>query len=269
LRPDSARDVELVGAHAARLGVGFHPIAVVVAAGAGLEAAARDARYAALERLRVGGGFDLVATGHTATDQAETVLMRLARGAALGGAAGILERRGDSVVRPMLQITRAQTRAYVQALGLEVSVDPMNEDPSFTRVRVRREVLPALVAATGPSAERAIARFAALARDDHALLEAQAATALSRAALPDGALDRVAVLSLQPPIARRVVAAFLELAAVPLDAELVEDCLAAIARQGTATLPLDLLLVTVRGAVRIEPAPARTPHFGVVHATSP
>jgi tRNA(Ile)-lysidine synthase len=269
LRPGAAAEVELVRAHCARLGVPFHALSVVLQGSAGLEAAAREARYAALERLRAARGCDFIATGHTASDQAETVLMRLGRGTALGGAAGILERRGDGVVRPLLGVSRLQTHAYVEALGLEVAHDPMNDDVAFTRVRVRRDVLPTLVAALGAGTERALSRFAQLAAEDDAVLSAQAATALSRTVLPDGALDRVALLSLERPIARRVLAAFLELSAVPLDAELIADGLAAIERRATATLPLDLLLVVDGGAVRVQGAPGRTHSFGLVHRTSP
>lgn len=266
LRPDSAHEVELVRDHSARLGVPFEAVSVVVHARGGLEAAARQVRYAALERVRVARGCDAVATGHTASDQAETVLMRLGRGAALGGAAGILERRGDAVVRPLLRVTRAQTHGYVEALGLAVAHDPMNDDLAFTRVRVRRAALPALVEATGPGTERALGRFALLAREDDELLSAQAATALARTVLADGGLDRVALLSLERPIRRRVLATFLELAAVPLDGELLEDCLASIERSATATLPLDKVLAVEQGVVRVVRAPPRM--IGLLHTTS-
>jgi tRNA(Ile)-lysidine synthase len=258
LRPESAEEVRRTEAVCRGLGVPFHSRRVVVEVGPGLEAAARAARYAALEAIRAEGGFEFVATGHTASDQAETVLMRLARGAALRGAGGILERRADLVVRPLLGMTRAETRAYVAALGLEAVEDPMNDDSAFARVRVRREVLPALVSALGPGTERALARFARLAQEDDALLMQLARGALARARLTDGTLDRVALQSFERPVRRRVVAEFLQQAAVPLDGALIEDCLRALEVGACATLPGDRILATRRGAVAIERSPPRT-----------
>lgn len=252
LRPESPEEVRRTEAVCHGLGVPFHTRRVAVPAGPGLEAAARGARYAALEAIRAERGLEFVATGHTASDQAETVLMRLARGAALRGAGGILERRADSVVRPLLGVTRAETRAYVLALGLEAVEDPMNHDSAFARVRVRHEVLPALVSALGPGAERALARFARLAQEDDALLARLAHGALTRARLADGALDRVALQSLERPVRRRVVAEFLQQAAVPLDGALIEDCLRALEVGACATLPGDRVLAVRLGAVVVE-----------------
>lgn len=268
LRHEAAAEMDLVDAHCGQLGVPFHRLKVSLRAGAGLEAAAREARYSALKQLVERRGLWALATGHTASDQAETVLMRLGRGTALGGAAGILERREDGVLRPMLGVTRQEVRAYVEALGLAVAHDPMNDDLAYTRVRVRREVLPSLTLATGPGTERALARFARHAQEDDELLERLARTAFARSVQADGALDRVALGSLERPIQRRVLALFLELAAVPLSAELIDDCLMSIARGGTATLPRDLVLSAVDGAVRVGAAPERTHPFGVVHTSS-
>jgi tRNA(Ile)-lysidine synthase len=256
LRAESPREVAFVQTVAQAWAIPFHTRQLRLSKGSGLEAAARDARYAALEAVRVELGLDYVATGHTASDQAETLLMRLGRGTALGGAASILERRGDRVLRPLLEVSRAQTLAYVAALGLEPVRDPMNEDLAFTRVRVRLEVLPALVNATGPGTERALARFAALAHDDDAYLMEEARTGLARAATPHG-LDRVALLSLPLPIRRRALALFFEVAAIPVETQLVEQSLAAIERESNAPLPLDLQLTVQRGELTIEPAKPR------------
>jgi tRNA(Ile)-lysidine synthase len=258
LRPSSAAEAEQVVAIAASLGLTAHVRRVSLDPGSGLEAAARDARYAALERVRDERGLGLVATGHTASDQAETVLLRLGRGAALGGAGGILERRADGVVRPLLGVTREETRAYVAALGLVPVEDPMNAEAAFARVRVRQQALPALSAALGPGTERALARFAALAHEDDELLQALARTAFDRAALGDGSLDRVVVANLQGPVQRRVLAMFLELAALPVDAAVIELCQQALLESGTATLGRDHLLRCGAGALRIEAAPKRS-----------
>lgn len=258
LREGSAAEAEGVAALARRLGLTAHIRRLALDGRTGLEAAARDARYAALERLRAERSLDLVATGHTASDQAETVVLRLARGAALGGAAGILERRADGVVRPLLGTTRQDTRAYVAAVGLQPLEDPMNTDPAYARVRVRRQVLPPLAEALGPGVERALARFAALAAEDDGLLQGLARTAFDRAARGDGTLDRVAVASLERPVRRRVLALLLETAALPVDAPELERCLEAVERGGTATLARDRLLRCEGGVVAVEPAPPRT-----------
>jgi len=240
------------------LGVRCHRVALQLErTAAGLEAAARDARYAALERVRREAGLDVVATAHTASDQAETLLMRLARGAALGGAGGVLEARRDRVVRPLLFATRADVEAYVAALGLSPVVDPMNGDPTFLRTRIRGAVLPALSAAVGYDAQPALARFARLADEDDALLREEARRAFDRCAWPDGSLDRVAVDALTLPIRRRVVALLLEGAGLPLDAAAIDEALRAIAEGGTATLPRDRLLTCANGRVQVEPAPPR------------
>jgi len=257
VRVGSDLEAQGVAALARRLGLTAHVRQVSIDARVGLEAAARDARYAALERVRQERGLELVATGHTASDQAETVLLRLGRGAALGGAAGILERRADGVVRPLLGSSRAETRAYVAALGLTPVEDPMNSQRAYARVRVRQQVVPALVEALGPGVERALARFAGLAAEDDALLQGLARTAFARSSRGDGRLDRVAVASLERPVRRRVLTLLLEAAALPVDAAEIERCLEAVEGGGTATLARDHLLRCEGGAVGVEPAPAR------------
>lgn len=257
LRPEAREEVLGVASLCVRLGVPFHTSRLTIEGGSGLEASARVARYAALEAIRADHGLELVATGHTASDQAETVLMRLARGASLRGAGGILERRADAVVRPLLGVTRSETRAYVEALGLVPVDDPMNHDASFTRVRVRREVLSPLIAAVGPGTERALARFARLAQEDDALLGQLASGALTRARLADGSLDRVALRSLERPLQRRVLAQFLEQASIALDGALIDECLRRIEVGVCATLPGDHVLRIQRGAISIEPSRPR------------
>lgn len=176
LRPGSDAEVERVRAWAASRGIPFASERVQVGREGGLEAAARKARYAALERLADRLGADWIATAHTASDQAETVLLRLGRGASARGASGVLPVRGR-VLRPMLEVTRAQVEAFLRARGLApLAEDPSNRDLARARNRVRHEVLPALRQALGPGVDRALARFAAAARDDEAALRARAAT---------------------------------------------------------------------------------------------
>lgn len=143
----------------------------------GPEAAARLARYAALagaaRTAGVAGGVWIM-LGHTLDDQAETVLLGLARGSGARSLAGMSPQAG-LYLRPLLRIRRAQTAAACTALGLQAWDDPHNCDPAFTRVRVRRDLMPALAAALGPGAAEALARTADLLRADADALDAIAA----------------------------------------------------------------------------------------------
>lgn len=136
---------------------------VTVAAGPSLEAAARAARYAALAKFTSESGAAVILTGHSASDQAETVLMRILRGTGPTGLAGIPTRRmlGGAVpiVRPLLAFTRAEVLAYSAARGLCPWSDPMNRDLDIQRVRVRTQVLPAL-RAENPRLDEALLRLA-------------------------------------------------------------------------------------------------------------
>jgi len=158
----------------AALGIELAVERVVAPRRGNLHAWARDARYGAAARLALERGAR-VAAGHTATDQAETVLYRLAaspgRRALLGMAA-----RDGRLVRPLLEVTREETRAYCGARGLEWRDDPSNEDVEFARARVRRDVLPAL-RELNPAAERTIAETAHLLRDEAEVLDRAVAAA--------------------------------------------------------------------------------------------
>ena len=179
----------------------------------GPEAAARAARYGALDgvadRLRA----STVLVGHTLDDQAETVLLGLARGSGTRSLAGMAAVSGSPTGagstngryrRPLLAVERAVTKAACADLGLPVWDDPQNGDPSFARVRVRSEVLPVLEAALGPGTAAALARTAELARDDADALDQWAADSYTEVADADGSLD-VAALALLPHAVRRRV----------------------------------------------------------------
>ena len=140
--------------------------------GSGPEAAARDARYAALAAIRRPG--ESCYLGHTLDDQAETVLLGLARGSGTRSLAGMPERR-DHFVRPLLGLTRATTRQACLELGVEWWDDPHNTAERFTRVRARHAVLPVLEAELGPGVAAALARTAELAREDADALDQLAA----------------------------------------------------------------------------------------------
>ena len=178
LRPESARDAEHVREVARSLGVSFHleRIERLDVRGAGLEAAAREARYAALARLAAGAGAALVATAHTRRDQAETVLLRLFRGAGPAALAGVRRRRpldsGIELVRPLLDVSRAATEAYCRRHHLEYVEDPHNTDPARTRARLRA-LWPQLVA-LNPRLEEALAGAAETFAGEDELLDALA-----------------------------------------------------------------------------------------------
>ncbi|MFI0452338.1 tRNA lysidine(34) synthetase TilS [Actinomadura sp. 6N118] len=153
-------------------------VAVTVGQEGGPENAAREARYAALDRSAARLGKAAVLLGHTRDDQAETVLLGLARGSGARSLAGMppaFERpSGARYLRPLLEIERATTRRACEVLGLEPWDDPHNEDPSFKRVRVRNEALPVLEKTLGPGVTDALARTARMLRDDADALEALA-----------------------------------------------------------------------------------------------
>jgi len=140
------------------------------AAAAGPEAAARTARYAALDAAARELGAVAVLLGHTLDDQAETVLLGLARGSGGRSLAGMPARRGR-YRRPLLAVRRATTGAACAELGLEPWQDPHNRDFRFARARVRHQALPALEAALGPGVAEALARTAGRLRTDAECLE--------------------------------------------------------------------------------------------------
>ncbi|MCA2209508.1 tRNA lysidine(34) synthetase TilS [Nocardia rosealba] len=155
-------------------------VAVEVGREGGVEAAARAARYAALESVRDGRP---VLLGHTLDDQAETVLLGLARGSggrSIQGMAAWNEPWG----RPLLGVRRAQTEQLCADLGLEAWRDPHNDDPAYTRVRVRNEVLPLLEDVLGGGVAQALARTADQLRADGAVLDDLARELLGAARMP-------------------------------------------------------------------------------------
>jgi tRNA(Ile)-lysidine synthase len=180
LRPDAGATAAAVMAWAATVGAVGEVAVVEVARQASVEAAARTARYAALRALAARHGAAAILTGHTARDQAETVLMRIVRGTGPAGLIGIPRRRG-LLVRPLLDTTRAEILAYAAARALPVHDDPMNTDPRFARSRLRAVVMPVL-AAENPAIERALGRLAAAAVDWRRAIDRQARRLMRRAA---------------------------------------------------------------------------------------
>ena len=161
----------------------------------GPEAAAREARYLALDRVAQETGAAAIVLGHTRDDQAETVLLGLARGSGTRSLAGMPDRSGICL-RPLLQVSRAQTRAACAALGLKPWQDPQNADPAFARARVRHRLLPALEQELGPGVAGALARSARQLRADADFLDGMAAEESRRLAAggPELPLDLIAAL---------------------------------------------------------------------------
>ena len=160
LRPGSDAEGERVAVVADSLGAAAVSVTAMVGDGPNLEARAREARLDALP--------DGVLTGHTADDQAETVLLNLLRGSGIHGSAGI----GDPGRRPLLGLRRSETRAFCVACGLEPLDDPMNVDPRFVRNRIRNEVLPLLAEVSDRDPVPLLARHAGLAGEAVVLLDA-------------------------------------------------------------------------------------------------
>jgi tRNA(Ile)-lysidine synthase len=172
LQPGSAQRAADVAALLGRLGLEpVRGIAVTVSArAAGPEAAARTVRYRALDAAAKECGAAAVLLGHTLDDQAETVLLGLARGSGGRSLAGMPARRG-LYRRPLLAVRRAATGAACADLGLEPWQDPHNSDFRYTRARVRHQALPALEAALGPGVTEALARTASQLRADAECLD--------------------------------------------------------------------------------------------------
>jgi tRNA(Ile)-lysidine synthase len=179
LRTDSSRDADFVREIGTRLGVPVDVATVTVDSRGSLEAAARAARYAALEAGAARVGAHRVALGHTADDQAETVLMRLLEGAGVRGLAGIPPVRGR-FIRPLIELRRAALEAELQRAALTWVEDPTNRDPKFLRNRIRHELLPLLADSYSPGITGTLTRVSALARDTVAALDGAAEIELER-----------------------------------------------------------------------------------------
>ena len=182
LRPDSARDAAFVRQLAARLGVPAEVARVTVPAGGSVEAAARAERYAALDARARAVGARRIAVGHTADDQAETVLMRMLAGAGVRGLAGIPPVRGR-IIRPLIDTRRTELVAALEAAGLPWIEDPSNRDPKFLRNRIRHELLPLLSGSYRPDVVGTLDRIARLCRDTVGAIERVALRELDRLAV--------------------------------------------------------------------------------------
>jgi tRNA(Ile)-lysidine synthase len=188
LRRDSARDGVFVEELGHRLGVPVTVKRVDVRRGGSIEEAARIARHAALEAVATRVGAARIALGHTADDQAETVLMRVLQGASVRGLAAIPPVRGR-IIRPLIHARRRDVEAALRGAGCAWLEDPTNRDPKFLRNRVRHELLPLLASGYDGDVVPALVRTASLAREATEALDDLAARDLERLGHlePDGA----------------------------------------------------------------------------------
>ena len=162
---EAAVDRDAAAALATRAGVPFVERRLALAPGTGLEARARRARHRALVTMAREVGASRIVLAHTADDQAETLLLRLLRGAGRGGLAGMRSTRGR-LLRPLLGATRADVRRFLAARGVAAAIDRSNADLRHARNRVRRLVLPLLAAEFNPAIVRALAGLASRLRDE-------------------------------------------------------------------------------------------------------
>jgi tRNA(Ile)-lysidine synthase len=257
LREGAGADERLCRELCERLGVPLAVERVELRGGGNLQDRAREARYGLAER-RAEGDY---AAAHTATDQAETVLYRLAVSPGRRALLGMEPQRGR-LVRPLLGATREETREYCRARGLDWAEDPSNADRRFARARVRHDVLEAL-RSLNPEAERTIAETARQLRDEAEVLDRDAADALE--SLGGGPAVSLGDLRGQPPaVARLVLRGLAEAAAGgprSLSREEAEAVLALAGSGGTKSLDLGggLRAVSEYGTLRFTRDPDAPP----------
>ena len=259
IRAESASEAAVVAADLAA--DGLDPVDVVpvevVAGPAGLEAAARDARYAALDEAAERHGAVMVLLGHTLDDQAEQVLLGLARGSGARSLSGMPAARG-LYRRPLLAVTHARTRASCEQQGLRVVEDPMNRDVAFARVRARHLLLD-LEEQLGPGVVAGLARSASLLREDADHLDGLAAAEVD--ALGGGPWPVEVLAAIPVAVRSRVWRRVLLGAGVPagsLSSRHVDACDRLLTHwrgQGPVHVPGGLLVRRRGDRVRIDPRP--------------
>jgi tRNA(Ile)-lysidine synthase len=264
LRADSSADARYVARQAAQLGVPFvlRRAEQRPARGESVEAWARTARYRALSELREELGARVAAVGHTADDQAETVLLALLRGGGLEALAA-MSPVSAPIVRPLLDVSRAETVSFCRSVRLRPRHDPMNEDLSLLRAALRHRVLPVLERAMdGRGVRGPLLRTAELLRDDADLLHALAHEAEARVLEHDGddiLLRSEPLTGLPRSLSSRIVRSVLLESGILPEARLVDAVLElAGGRPGRrASLPGGLLARSERRYVRVsQPSPA-------------
>ncbi|HMC49601.1 MAG TPA: tRNA lysidine(34) synthetase TilS [Solirubrobacterales bacterium] len=254
LRDDSDADEEHCAALCSQLGVGLELERPRRPEGPGnLQSWARDTRYAAAAQLALGQGA-LIATGHTADDQVETILYRLASSPSRRALLGMRQRDG-SLVRPLMGFTRAQTTSYCEERGLAWRDDPTNAEGGYARNRVRHGLAAAL-AEIHPAAARNVLRTAELLRDEAEVLDSLVDAELGANGSERGTIELSRLAELPPALRRLVVQRLADRAAgrpVPGAANHANQ-VAGLRRTGTAMLDLGggVRAVVERGVLRAE-----------------
>lgn len=245
LRPESGQVAEFVAEFCAARGVKLYRFAADAPVGHRSEEWSRELRYGYFEALAAETGGS-IATGHTLSDQAETLLFRLARGTGLKGACGIPARRGP-FIRPMLGVTKAQAEDYCRQQGVPYVMDGDNLTDAYARNRIRHHVLPALESAN-PAAQKALGQFCGRMAELERYLAGQGEHLLRRAARPGG--YELAVLAGADPVERQAALRLLVEQKRPL-------------REGD--LPrLEALFAAGQGAVQLAPGAVLAAGAGLV-----
>ncbi len=259
LRAEAAEDERFVRDLSSRwalpLDVGSADVRSFAAAGKlNLEEAGRDLRYGFLRRTAAAAGATRIATGHTMTDQAETVLMRLMRGAGIAGLAGIapaVPGEPCPIVRPLLAIPGPDLRAWLADEGLQFREDASNRDRRFLRNRVRAELLPELERRFEPRVVAHLARLAVIAREEDELLGGLVRELAGEFIVRKGRdlfLDMKTLPLLHPALARRVAREYLREVLGDLRGVTFDDVAALVALGDGKELPLRKGLVLRREA---------------------
>ncbi len=210
IRGDSSRaDAEFVRDTATHFGMPFHLLEAHLRSSVdNLEQAARRARQSFFGALIGAGTLDRVATGHTRSDQAETVMYRVLRGAGLSGLRGVLPVTKEGVVRPLLDVDRSEIQTWMLEREMKWREDQTNQDPSFARNRLRHEILPLLRAGFNPHLDRALAQVAELARDEEDYWNGLLPPVVNRAGAVFWLAENLAAA--HPAMARRTIRRIIE-----------------------------------------------------------
>lgn len=247
---DSYEDARWVAAFAQRLGlpctVREVNVAAVAQAYGGTEAAGRAVRYQELGRLAAALGAQRIAVGHNQDDQAETLLLRLFRGAGRRGLAGMAPVRpagppappGTTVVRPLLSVARADIENFCRDHGLTPRFDKTNAEPTYLRNRVRIELMPFLRQHFNPSITRRLAETAALLHDEDNFLDEAARAVCTRHGMNPHRISAEALLAEHPALRRRIIRLLAGRVGVTLDMAAVEAILHCAGTSGRAAVSL-------------------------------
>jgi tRNA(Ile)-lysidine synthase len=256
LQSASSSQAEKVVEQLAKFGLTCAIKKVTVDIKEGLEASARKVRYEAINEMAIQENADAVFLGHTKDDQAETVLLGLARGSGTRSLSGMAEHNGI-YIRPLLEITRIQNEQFCKEVGLDYWNDPHNQDSQFARVRVRNEALPVLEKSIGPGISDALARSAHLLRDDADALDSWAQSEVTHLNLQD--LDCAHLQALPRAIRTRILRFAIYAAGAPSGSVSadhvsgVEALISAWNGQGALNLPGGVRVERISGRLSLSP----------------